>query len=271
MKHHLKGIILFFGAIMLFTTCKKEVSTTSDTQKASTASLSSQLAVSLYRSFTGAYGGANINDGIALPKAATSGRRGLAVNGQGSTLCGFTIDTTFSDKYVVHDTVRSLDGNFKFVYNCSSDYVDGYTVTDDLLNVEAGKLFINKYAVKQNYIVKALDLTYKLVSMNGTSGLLSYLGVITPGQGTTSYYQVTSSYVLTDLKVDFSSGVADVVSGVARFTTLVKNVNSSSPDGNPKQYNGVITFLGNHTAKLEIKDGGGSYMVNLLTGAVTTI
>jgi hypothetical protein len=279
MKLNLTRILVLLTAIIFFyTACTK--TNTKPVTPVTTATidydaLGKQIALNLVKSLNGFYGGADITKGIATPAdIGLASHRGLVTNRAAVTnsQCGFTIDTTYNTKTTVGDSAKTFFGNFKFVYNCDSSRVDGYTVHDSLTNTEKGTKFNNTFIVAQDYVVKALDQAYKLVSMDGSIFSSIYNGVLTNG-ATTGYQSLISHYILSGVKVDFSSGVADITTGTATFNSSTANLNSTTPiDGSTSLYTGTITFLGNHMAKLTINGTTvKSYSVNLLTGATTAL
>ena len=226
----------------------------------------------------GKYGGININDGIKAPASLNPIPKGPAVNSI-DLMCGFTIDSTYnySDNSIRDQTSRYW-GHFKFVYTCSTSYLDGYRVDDTVNKRENGTNRSITNSVSQDYIVKALDLTYKVVSMNGSSWLSTIYGDTYGGY----YSEITlkSHYYYQGVKVAFSTGTADM-NGVVQFITdyvdPVKGVTF--------HFTGTIVFTGGNTAaQLNVDNvydptgkgnfvpegnGGISYSVNLITGVIT--
>jgi hypothetical protein len=86
-------------------------------------------------------------------------------------------------------------------------------------------------------------------------------------------YSITT-YTLTGLKVDFSSGVADIVSGTSTFHMHIlppTSIGVPPPYIVYIDYYGTIEYLGNHKAKLTINPGGKIYLVDLVTGVATPV
>jgi hypothetical protein len=81
---------------------------------------------------------------------------------------------------------------------------------------------------------------------------------------------VSSIYYLSGLRVDFASGTADIIAGIATFHTQTIHSEIFSYINEVVDYYGTIEYLGNHMAKLTINPGH-VYMVNLTTGAVTAV
>jgi hypothetical protein len=254
---------------MLYASCKKESKPATNTAAATVdyKALSSQIGLSLYKGITGQYGGTDVTTGIKLPSNINvASHAGLRVNSTAS-LCGFIVDTAFSSSKTVHDTTTSQSGFFHFVYTCSTTTPDGYMVHDSIANIQSGTNFSNSYGVGQNYTVKALDQTYKIVSMNGVMYTFNNVNQSHP----TAYTDIAGRYNLNGLVVNFTSGSADVTSGTATFMMFGYSQGSGVfDDGHPVGNAGTITFIGNHQATLTIASNPGvTYFVNLQTGAVT--
>lgn len=257
-------LVLLAVAVLLYPSCKKDQAAVNNQTTLDYKAMSGQIAMSLYRGITGQYGGTDVSKGIVLPaNVNVANHAGLRLNST-STLCGFGVDTTFSSSRLAGDTTSTLFGDFHFVYNCSASTPDGYTVHDSLTTTQSGKSFSYKYTVAQNYVVKALDQTYRVVSMNGSIYTFVY-------SRAGAYYELSSAYKLHNLVVNFSSGTADITSGVSSFT-MFGYQQSANPldDGHPVQYAGTIVYSGNHLARLTITANPGvTYLVNLQTGLVT--
>ena len=263
------------AATLFYTGCKKDTVKPAVTTPVTTATdfkaLSSQTALMFYKSINGQYGGTDISKGISSPFSTKTGRR--VVNSI-APLCGFVIDTSYNytidngqNKLSLTDTLKTYSGRFRFQFTCTSGNVDGYDVADTVDYIERNAFtFYNSISVAQNYNVKALDQTYKLVSMDGT--LTSWAGYdqTFAEQGTS----LNASYVLAGLRVNFASGIADITQGTATFHIVYYPLHSFDVPFTPSTYDGSIQFLGNHMAKLTINPGH-VYMVNLLTGVVTPV
>jgi len=282
MKLNLIRTLALLVAVVFFNTaCKKNaVPALAKTPAADYKTLSSQIASGLYKSLTGGYGGININDGISSPKTATINHKPFMLNSVNQvSLCGFIVDTTFQTKFNVHDTTKTIKGSFHFVYNCDAGILNGYTVNESYTAADSGTHFTDYNSVKQNYVVKALDNTYKLVSMDGSSSVdIQNTFYVTPdpriGRGDQGAHVLNSAYVLTGLKVDFTSGTADITTGIATFTTSTYDVNANTAiDGLNSFLFGTIQFLGDHKAKISYSGFNPplAFMVDLLTGTATKL
>jgi hypothetical protein len=265
---------LLLSAFMVFyTACKKNtVKPIATNATVDYKALSSKLAVTFYKSITGQYGGTDISKGIKSPFSANAA--GHKTIFSTTPLCGFAIDTSFNytipDPIRPYDTIHRYQGSFHFVYTCTGGVVNGYDV-DDSVRTEISQYiaFDDIYAVGQHYAVKALDQTYKLVSMNGSLYSDVYdLGVFNESG---SYFH--ASYSLAGLVVNFTSGTADITSGTTTFhVKYLLNWSIGIPPQyqQPTIYDGTIQYLGNHKAKLTINPGH-VYMVDLITGVVTPV
>ncbi|BAU55929.1 hypothetical protein [Mucilaginibacter gotjawali] len=269
MKPVLKLTLLFTALSVVYLSCKKN-ETTVVKSKTDYAALSGRIAVDLYKSITGQYGGANVKNGIKAPVNLTGNKNALSFSTFAmSPLCGFTIDTSYNYNQTATDTSINYTGNFHFVYTCSADIPDGYIVRDSITNTYSGAAFNAPYTVAQDYKVQALDKTYKTVSMNGYN-YSSHNYRVLKGQVTLGFDYFYSGFKLLGLIVDVSGSVPDVVSGTSTFYNFEYNNLPGGPiDGVQTATTGTITFLGNHQA--EISTGGKNYRVNLLTGIVTPL
>ena len=276
MKIHITRATLCLACFMLFySSCKKNTvkPAANTTTTVDYGKISSQTAVTFYKSITGQYGGADVSKGIKSPFSAKVTGRSLF---SASPLCGFVIDTSYNysistgtNTLSPTDTIKTYSGTFRFQYTCTGGNVNGYIVNDTVNYHErnnVGVTFSNSTSLTQNYSVKALDQTFKLVSMDGT--LNSAVNFTQIFNETDSY--MSGAYVLTGLKVNFTSGVADVTEGTSTFHIVYQPWETVGfPFPPPLQtYDGTIQFLGNHKAKLTINPGH-VYLVDLLTGVAT--
>ncbi len=283
-------IFLLVAVAVCFTACNKEsVKTTvkSTTVTDPNQALAIQLAVGFYKSVTGAYGGADLKNGIKISSVAPNAKKGPVLLSI-SPLCGYEFDTTADYTVKVNDTTRyHYGGHYSFTYTCNNDSPDGYQNNNSFFNALRTTNTLDTLTVIQKYDVKALDNTYKLVSLNGTmetrEGYQIFNGPYYnygPGvrinlDGTSDYAQ----YKLNDIRVDVSSGTPDMTSGTATFTDYhsVQNQYNTNVDFF-NTYFATITFLGNHLAHVEVKIAVGFgpppstptyiYTINLLTGKV---
>lgn len=256
-------LLLLLAVICCYISCKKSQTKPVAKNAIDYPALSKQIAFNLVQSISGKYGGANINDGIKAPSHISASHTGRALFSE-NPLCGYTIDTTYNTTATAGDTAKTFFGEFKFIYTCSTTIPDGYIVHDSLINTEKGPSFSNKFTTAQDYVVKALDQTYKIVSMNG-----SLFSLIETAATNIGYKNVYIGYKLQGLKVDVSSGTADIVSGTALFNVTIDRQDNGWPDNEVTMTLGTLEYLGNHMAKLTLSNQ--TYMVNLLTGQVTPV
>jgi len=282
MKTNLIRIAAIIAVAFFYASCKQAAIKPADSNTIDYKALSSQVGLSLYKSLNGTYGGTSINSGITPPANVSAATSRSFANAPVNLLCGFSSNSGYNTKATAGDTAKTFFGNITFVYLCDNNIVDGYTVKDTVVNTEDNILQVpntfihNNYAVGQDYTVKALDQTYKLVSLNGSISAsithTSRAGLLTSPPLSEV---ITSTYVLTGLIISVNNnGVADITSGQATF--LLQDANSSvvSAPGFAGFYSGIILFLGNHTAKLTFFDSLSNkytYSVNLLTGVATPI
>jgi len=259
---------LLLAVVLCYSACKKTATKPASTSPISEQNAAQQIAMSLSKSLTGQLGGANINDGAKAPYSIVAGKKTKTVNSL-NPLCGYTIDTAYTHLVLPGDTTEWLSGKFHFVYNCSSSYVDGYTVYDSLKVENYSPTFIDEYTNIQNYTFKATDSTYKSSTLNGSIVTsISHQG-ITPPKIQNQFTSVDCNYQLKGLLISNASGTTDITAGTATFTSAVEEVDGPvGTKGYFVNYAGSIQYIGNHEAKLIIT-GGGTYLINFVTGSVT--
>jgi hypothetical protein len=277
--------IILLGMAIVYSSCQKAgikaadatnttTTTGTTTPTANTSTVGSQIALSLAKSLAGQYGGTNINNGIKAPNSLLLTRKGPSINGI-YDLCGVTLDTTYNTTTLSHDTTNVLSGSFKFTYICASFGVNGYKVTDSITNAAANKSFYNTNTVVQQYLVTALDSTYLVVSMDGGVSETSHNSTLNPATGSTvAYHDLSSQYILNSVKVNYSTGVANIYVGNASYTTTQTDYDPTiSATPVVTVYHGGIVYLGNNmvTMTMQINSFGPtySYTINTLTGATT--
>jgi hypothetical protein len=276
--------------VFCFTSCKKEsVKTTVKNTTAidSNKATAIQLAVSFYKSVTGAYGGAELKNGIKFSSVNSLSNKGQALLST-NPLCGFEFDTTADYMIHVTDTISyHYGGHYSFTYTCSGNSPDGYKNNNYYFTTYRTTSTLDTLYATQKYNVQALDNTYKLVSLNGTMETQElkqvfngpfYLFLPTISINTDAVYDF-AQYTLNDIKVDVSSGIPDMISGTATFSDYhsVENKDNTNVDYF-QMYYATITFLGNHLARIEVKVAtdfgapppgpGYIYTINVLTGQV---
>lgn len=254
--------------VFCYSACKKAATKPASTSPITDADAATQIAQSLNRSLTGQLGGTNINDGTKAPYSIVAGKKTKTVNSL-NPLCGFAIDTAYTHLVLPGDTTEWLSGKFHFVYNCSSSYVDGYTVYDSLKVENYSPTFLDEYTNIQNYTLKATDSTYKSSTLNGSIVTsISHQG-LTPPNVQNQFTSVDCNYQLKGLMITNTSGTTDITAGTATFTSAIEEVDGPvGTKGYFVNYAGSIQYIGNHQAKL-ILTGGATYLVNFATGSVT--
>jgi len=269
MKLNLTRIFaLLLTVILCYSACKKTATKPVSTSPITESDVAQQIALSLNKSLTGQLGGTSVNDGAKAPTSIVAGKKTKTVNSL-NPLCGYVIDTAYQHLVLPGDTTEWLSGKFHFVYNCSSSYVDGYTVYDSLKVENYSPTFLDEYTNVQNYTFKATDSTYKSSTLNGSIVTsVSHEG-ITPPKIQNQFSLINCNYQLKGLLVTNASGTTDITTGTATFITSVEEVNGPvGTKGYFANYAGSIQYIGNHQATLIII-GGGTYLMNFLTGSVT--
>ncbi len=282
MKKNLTPLVLIVAACLFgFTSCKKYAAET-PVQKTNTVDsklFASQFAVSFYKSVTGVYGGADIKNGIKVSAVAPAAKKGPVMFGI-DPMCGYVIDTVTADKSsVINDTTTyDYGGQFKFTYTCSATTLDGYINDNSFYSNTRTTNTWDTVHISQQYTVKALDNTYKLVSMDGQ--LINFeLKQIFNGPFYMSYVNSVNSnvkstkvtYTLHGVKVDVSSGIPDITAGTADIVILLTQIDIHHPLPPSFMFGGgKITFLGGHLARVEAQFDGPpvAYTVNMLTGEI---
>src|ERR1700757_1048441 len=164
-------IFIIVAGAVCFTACNKESVKTTAKSTAVTdpnQAIAIQLAVGFYKSVTGAYGGADLKSGIKISSVVPNAKKGPVLLSI-SPLCRYEFDTTADSIIKVNDTTwYHYGGHYSFTYTCSNDSPDGYQNNDSLFTATRTTNTLDTLAVIRKYDVKALDNTYKLVSLNGT-------------------------------------------------------------------------------------------------------
>jgi len=273
-----RSLIILTAITILYASCKKSgMKSSEQPSETDYMALSGQIAANFMKSLSGQYGG-NINSGdIKTPSSINFTHKGPILFSTANPLCGYTLDTTYSNNIKPGDSTQYVFGLFKFTYICDNTRPFGYIEKDSVVNSVTGSKVLNYfYSVSQNYIVKATDLTYKVVTMDG--GINSVISTTTYGPSYMAYGQSTnditqrtvSTYVLNGVRVDVSGSVPDITTGSATFVNVITNINMNHPTGIITGSQGTIQFLGNHQARIIIQGSTVTYLVDMLTGTVTT-
>jgi hypothetical protein len=198
-------------------------------------SLASQIATGLLRSFNGKFGSTNVNTGITAPGKITAIRKGT-VAASIQPMCGSVIDTNYTSTIIAGDTTKFASEKFNFIYTCSTNYLDGYKVTDNVENRQTGTGFYNDSTFSENLTVKA-NKTYTLDSISGSSSVYSYKGKNAPVANIRTGATIASqSYSFTDTQVEFSTGTARF-RGTANYHIIITDIN-----GKNVIYTGMLLF-----------------------------
>jgi hypothetical protein len=267
MKHAFKYIwTILIAATCVYSSCKNSV--TDPKGNLSAAELSRQMAVSLYKSLSGQYGGADINDGIKAPLSLAPEGKGPRINAV-NPYCGLVVDTTYSFNEAVADTLKGYFGHYRFTYRCTNEVLDSYTLDDSIVNTVNKDLYSAIYKLTQKYFVRALDQTYKISSVEGSITFSSHASLLSKTRAGSQYQNSDIYYKLNGVRVDIGSGEADVIQGEAAFTARIHNLNNNIALDN--DFNGTITFLGNKMAHvlIHLNNETKLYTVNMVTGQVT--
>ncbi|MFD2144996.1 hypothetical protein [Mucilaginibacter antarcticus] len=154
--------------------------------------------------------------------------------------CGMFIDTTYNFSETVSDTVKTYFGHYRFTYGCTNNVLDSYVLDDSIANAVNRDLYEANYKLTQKYFVKALDQTYKLSSVEGSISFSSHASLFNQARTNAQYHNSDIYYKLKGVRVDISSGVADVVQGEAGFTAGIHNLDGTIKVDN--NFYGSITF-----------------------------
>jgi len=250
------SILLLCGVALIFNACKKSADTNPNTTAATNKqTASSQIALNLYNSLTGQFGGINVYNGVNTPVVPNAAVK--VVNSTNYT-CGFYVNNGISYSTNIGDTIKSTStGGLSFYYVCNNGSAIGYNAQDTLTTVGTapGYSFID--GLSQNYVVTGLNSNNSLVTVDG---LIQATIALDRGKGGKSL--TYNSFKLSGLQVHLDQTPPDITSGTAVFVaTGLSGTTAYS-------LYGTLTFLGNHIAKIDYYDS--IYYVNLLTGKVTT-
>ena len=252
------GIMLLAGVALILNGCSKTQNakpnnTNTAVDKQTQAGV---IAMNLYQSLTGQYGGVNINNGVSMPAIASNSVSNQKVNSD--FVCGFYVNNGINYTTNIGDTIKSAShGSLAFYYVCNSTQAIGFKANDTLttIGIAPGYAFVN--GVSQNYVVSGLNSNNSLVTVDGT--IKSSIGISYNKGGKSASYNV---FTLHGLQVHLDQTPPDITSGTAVF------VGSGVSGSTAYSLGGTFTFLGNHIAKIDYYDS--IFYVNLLTGKVTT-
>ncbi len=248
--------VLLAGIIVMYAGCKKSSSNASGPALAP-KTVAAQVALNVDQSLFGDLG-FDLSQGLSAPTAFAVHTKGKVLQGLNNPDCGLVIDTTLSYSVSYNHESFSYAGSIKFAFQCVNDVISGFTTTDNLtISVSIPDTSVT-YKVAENLTLASTQPGVDDANLSLTGSLSSSASYST-GSGS-SKVTGTASYSYTLSSVIYSPVDGDVVSGSATFTTQ-----GSGPKGS-WNYQGTITFLGNHLAKVVIN--GSTYTVNLQTGVV---
>lgn len=269
MKIHLsRYFMVVIASAAIITACNKGA--VKQPAKPNTQTLMNQqlsrLAVNLYRSITGQYGGANPASGLKLSSAKFPAK-GLKLSDQYAS-CGTTILTTSDSSYVSNDTSYVKGGNYLFTYVCdSSEFPNGYKNANQFYvkATDAKAQSLDSLNIIQDYSVKlTLDTAYGIFSFVASGQLTTtehhavfgeppytYFG--TPE--TTYYVDYNSVYTLKDVFVQFFSNnnyqPATITKGSVTYTSNDIFTDIQNYPADTFASTGTITFLGNNLVTID--------------------
>ena len=270
MKFNFTRALLCLTAIVFsLTDCKKStlspLPATTDVHNLD--SLASQIVSGYMQSLNGKIGNININDGIKAPTKFTANNKGPVLFST-QPMCGYMIDTAYTTSIIAGDTTKLTSGNFNFIYTCSTNYLDGYKVKDSVEVKQVATGFYTDYKYGEDLTVKALDNTYKLVSVAGNSSIDTYSGNSSPENSSSRFVRTHQGYNFFDTQVDLSTG-KPYYKGEASFI-----INATDINGKYVSYTGIM-FFGRTKVILNVErpnPANGSlrevYEVDLITGKV---
>jgi len=257
MKFKLKFlIVLFAGATLVYSGCKKSSVKTSGPALAPQA-VAGQVALNLSQSLFGGLG-FDLSGGLSSPTSFAVHTKGKVLQSLTNPDCGLTVDTTLSYTGTANGGTASISGTIKFSFSCANNVISGFNTNDNLNITLASPDLSFVYKVAENLTLLSLNPSddNANLSINGSlnSNITYQMNTGTKGSGTEVFdYTFTS--------VIFSPAEDDIVSGSATF-----NTSGTGPKG-VWNYQGTIVFLGNQMATVTIN--GKAYTVNLQTGVVS--
>jgi hypothetical protein len=275
-----RSLIMLIIILLLYASCKKSENVKPSGQPAEMdyAALSGQIASNFMKSFSGNYSGNMNTTNIQGPASINFTHQGPVLFSTAGTnpLCGTNIDSTYTNNVQPGDSSEYIFHKFKFTYLCDNKRPYGYIEKDSVVNsVTGSKVADYFYDVSQNYTVKATNITYKVITMTGgivadissTTFGPSYLVNGQPANDNTLHTKAT--YVLNGVTLDITGSSPDITAGSASFNMVITSRNANFPNGTLLNLQGTITFLANHQASVTIQGSTVTYIVDLITGAVT--
>ena len=255
-------VALLLGASLFYFSCNKPVKSTTNN-----SAIGSQLAVNLYKSLTGANGGAKVADGNKTPFQVS--RNGKQVYGTNPFSCGAIFDTTLNYTTPSHDTTQAYLQHIKYVLTCNGQAVNGYTMLDSVGITTTAPLMKNNITVVQTYNLRALDTTYKVVSMDGSIVNNTAFNTLNSSNTVTVYHKINAYYALSGYTIDARQGISVITSGTSTFTAIQSDLSNGT--SSVINYAGTITFVGNNVVQITFTINGGapqSYKIDVIHGTV---
>lgn len=249
-------ITMLAGMAVVYTACKK--SDSSPAGPALTESqVTTQVILDLNSALFGEYGGVNFGEGMEGP--STFGAKHLSgpkLHDLNNPFCGLVIDTAINESVTAgKDSTVQVSGHIKFSFNCANDNITGFS-TDDNLNIAIATPELTASAK----IIESL--TMAIADINDDNSPLTLKGTL---NSTSAYKYKTGNksgtrafnYVINNVVLGDDD---DITSGSISFTTKGTGTRGTW------NFTGIITFLGNHQAKVTIN--GKTYNVDIRTGVV---
>ena len=262
--------LIALAAIIGYTSCQKSATKPAATTTVDYNAIAKSIGTSLNASMTGQLGGVNINDGVKAPSSVgmTKGE-GKVLNSSVSSLCGYTIDTTYSSYTTPGDSTKWLSGKFTFKYTCNFGILDGYNAYDSLRTEVQTPTTLAEYTNAQNYVTKTLKADFSEIILNGTITTLTYNTIKATPTLATEYHDLACYYKLKGVVVKFVSGTSDIVAGYATFVSKTTDITKATgAEGFKMNYTGSMTWIGHHQAKLTI-DPNHKYLMDFTTTPAT--
>ena len=255
MKFTLKHILILLTAVVfLYTSCTKTGNKPVATQTVTNEMVSSQIALNIGKSLAGSFGGASIKDGVNK-SPTVSGTSKLKVNSIAP--CGFLVQKVNYNTNI-GDSIKSVTkGGINYFFTCTNGKATGYTVSDTLFTVGTAPGYNFTFDLTQDYDVKGLNTNNSRIELSGL--LKAFVDFDFPKDHKKST-SVHNNYVLKHLEINQDDDF-DVTSGTGDFVSKGTNFYGKW------DFEGTITFLGNHRAKIEF--AGKLFFVDLKTGVVT--
>ena len=256
MKLKLRSLLLVLaGTAIIYSGCKKAAKTTADPALAP-QDVAGQVALNIDQSLFGGLG-VDISGGLNAPTDFAVHTKGKVLQTLTNPDCSLLIDATMTYTGAANGGSATIGGTFKFSFSCVNNVVSGFTTNDNLtITLTSPSLNLN-YKVAENITLLSANPLNSNANLS-INGSLNSNGSYQYNTGTKRSGTEVFDYTLTS--VIFSPVAGDVISGTATF-----NTSGSGPKG-VWNYQGTITFTGNHMATVTIN--GKAYTVNLQTGAV---